>query len=301
MNRQNKFKVISNVVVLLSIVFLVIYLIRNEQLVFLEIKNYYFLLFSGIFLLSGFLADGMSVMVFLNRNSIKISYKQSLIITGKFILAKYIPGKLGIIIGKASYIKENTDISTGEAIQKMFMYQVLAILSALLISIIPLYTFLGKSSDYFLWIILLVCIFIITFAQKKVQVFFLTSFEKIFKKNMGSPMNPGNVIITIFMIMSIWFCWSVGFYFLAKSVGFNVTLNIGFLFPLASLAGILALISPGGIGIREGVITAGLIFYGMQNDSAISLSAFSRIWFLVAELLVFVFALILSIKKSVHE
>ena len=111
------------------------------------------------------------------------------------------------------------------------------------------------------------------------------------------------VFLSIITLMSCWISWSLGFYFLTVSLGFSLPVNIGFLFTFAALAGILALISPGGLGVREGVIAAGLIFYGMSNEQAFSLSAFSRIWYLGGELFIFyiVNIYLLIAQKGTHN
>ena len=297
MNKKGIFKIVSNIIILLSLVFLAVYLIKQKQLVLLPIKNYTFFLVSVFFLVLGFFADGFSLMVFLNKSSIHFSYKNSLINTGRYILAKYIPGKLGIILGKAAHVKEVTNIMATQAIQKLLVYQIFALISAMLVSIIPLYAFLNKGAHYYFWIILIIISGVVFVSQTKTQKFLLNIFEKLVKKNLGSPIPPSVVFISITTLMSCWVSWSLGFYFLALGLGFSVPVNIGFLFTLAALAGIIALISPGGLGVREGVIAAGLIFYGMSNEQAISLSAFSRLWYLGGELFIFLLSAVLSFRK----
>ena len=297
MNKKGIFKIVSNIIILLSLVFLAVYLIKQKQLVLLPIKNYTFFLVSVFFLVLGFFADGFSLMVFLNKSSIHFSYKNSLINTGRYILAKYIPGKLGIILGKAAHVKEVTNIMATQAIQKLLVYQIFALISAMLVSIIPLYAFLNKGAHYYFWIILIIISGVVFVSQTKTQKFLLNIFEKLVKKNLGSTIPPSVVFISITTLMSCWVSWSLGFYFLALGLGFSVPVNIGFLFTLAALAGIIALISPGGLGVREGVIAAGLIFYGMSNEQAISLSAFSRLWYLGGELFIFLLSAVLSFRK----
>ena len=169
MVKKNIFKIASNIIVLLSLVYLVIYLINQKQLVILPIRNYNFFLISIFFLVLGFFADGFSLMFFLNKNSIQFSYKNSLINTGKYILAKYIPGKLGIILGKASHVKEVTNIPATEALQKLLVYQIFSLISAILVSVIPLYAFINKGTNYFIWIVLFIIAGVVFFSQIKVQ------------------------------------------------------------------------------------------------------------------------------------
>ena len=57
-----------------------------------------------------------------------------------------------------------------------------------------------------------------------------------------------------------WLTWAVHGYFAARAVGISSTHALGGsgLYVLAPIAGILALATPSGIGIREGVLSMGL-------------------------------------------
>ena len=88
-------------------------------------------------------------------------------------------------------------------------------------------------------------------------------------------------------------------YFLSSSIiAYDVPLSVGFSFALACVVAVLALIAPGGIGVREGVLITILIGIGLEKQDAISISVISRLWFLVGEVFIFILASILSITDK---
>jgi len=70
-------------------------------------------------------------------------------------------------------------------------------------------------------------------------------------------------------------------------VAFSLAWTIGFVTPGAS----------GGIGVREGIITAYLVMSGVELELATTISVLSRIWFVLGEIFIFMLALVLNVRK----
>jgi len=83
--------------------------------------------------------------------------------------------------------------------------------------------------------------------------------------------------------------WSMGFYTLVVSLtAIDVPWSVGLGFPLAATLGIMALITPGGIGAREGVMVGYLSSAGIPIAEATTIAVASRLWFLAGELFIFI-------------
>jgi uncharacterized membrane protein YbhN (UPF0104 family) len=78
---------------------------------------------------------------------------------------------------------------------------------------------------------------------------------------------------------------------MAESIGITLSTYTSSVFVLSAVIGIVAIIAPGGLGVREGIMITILISLGFKNNEVISLSAFSRVWFLIGEVLTFMFCL----------
>jgi uncharacterized membrane protein YbhN (UPF0104 family) len=58
--------------------------------------------------------------------------------------------------------------------------------------------------------------------------------------------------------------------------------------------GVVVVISPGGLGIREGVLIFFLKIIGFTPDLAVTISITSRLWFVIGEGYIFILAFILN-------
>ena len=84
-----------------------------------------------------------------------------------------------------------------------------------------------------------------------------------------------------------WLVAGAGFYLLVKSVypvPASQWLYTGGIYGLSTIIGILALFAPSGLGVREGILTAGLCLI-MPEEYALTISLISRLWQTVAEIL----------------
>ena len=71
------------------------------------------------------------------------------------------------------------------------------------------------------------------------------------------------------------------------------------MFPISVVYGVLAIIVPGGIGVRESILSGFLIALKVDPKLAVTISALSRLWFISGE--VFIFLLASSIKYSLSR
>ncbi len=59
--------------------------------------------------------------------------------------------------------------------------------------------------------------------------------------------------------------------------------------------GVLAIILPGGLGVREGIIVAYLTLAGLDVETATTISFMNRLWFISGEVFIFLLSSILRI------
>lgn len=70
------------------------------------------------------------------------------------------------------------------------------------------------------------------------------------------------------------------------------------IFGISAIMGILAIFAPSGLGVREGIILAGLMLIMPESDAAV-ISVISRLWQTIAELTLAVGATVVTaiVKK----
>ena len=88
-----------------------------------------------------------------------------------------------------------------------------------------------------------------------------------------------------------------GFYILTKSiypaVGLNELLFCAGIWGVSAIMGILAIFAPSGLGVREGIIMAGLMLIMPEGDAAV-VSVVSRLWQTIPELVLVALAFVYS-------
>jgi uncharacterized membrane protein YbhN (UPF0104 family) len=212
---------------------------------------------------------------------------------GLNMFGKYIPGKMWMMLGKAAYIAERSHYKLVGLSVLFVRAQVIAIWCGLFLGIIGL--LMNNTLDYLSWIGLsaLFGLTLILFSQSANN-----AAERLINKLRKKPVAMTTLDITTTLtvvpwFLSSWLFWGFGFYWLAVSVTDHaVPLSTLFCFPLAGTLGILFLLAPGGVGIREGVIVGYLSAAHFTLAEAVTIAAASRLWYLVGETFIFALGLV---------
>ncbi len=119
---------------------------------------------------------------------------------------------------------------------------------------------------------------------------------KILKKEVKVPQLPFRKVIRALLWYTLsWGTWSLAFWLMASSlVEGSLPFSIAFAFALAGSIGILSVFAPGGLGVREGILTAFLTMAGIAVQDATTIAVTSRLWFLTGEVFIFLVAFFLD-------
>ena len=89
-----------------------------------------------------------------------------------------------------------------------------------------------------------------------------------------------------------WVLWCLGYWLFVLALSdTSAPAWLGLSFALAASVGIVALVMPGGIGVREGILVLAMTNAGISTQEATSISIAARLWFLVGEAFIFATAL----------
>lgn len=283
-----------NFVIYISVIYVIYYLIDKKLLYFPKIYIITLFILSLVFLISGFVLEMYSWKYMLKINSINIKYKLILISSGSSILGKYLPGKIWTVIGRGKIISDYTKISLTTLSALSFEAQIVMLWTGLIISFIG--AVISKLDSYYLiFILIIIFIFSLIIFNDKFKIYIEKLIKRYLKKKISFPRISYKNNKIIFLNFLPWIIWGIGFYLMTLSIiNDYVGVEIFFSFPLSATFGIMAIFSPGGIGIREGIMTGYLTFCGIDLKTATTISVFSRLWFLMGEILVYVIALIVS-------
>ncbi len=154
--------------------------------------------------------------------------------------------------------------------------------------IVSLFFFPNELLMQYRWIVLILIAAFFVCIHPKVINLLLKIVGKLFKKELSIPMRYSQMLKAVLLFIANWLIVGVGFYILVLSIYPSVELSqmlfCAGIWGISAIMGILAIFAPSGIGVREGIIIAGLSLI-MPTEYAVVISVVSRLWQTIPELL----------------
>lgn len=291
----NLIKIILIVIIFYFIGRYFFYNINELKQVEFKINYFYFLLAILIFCI--FVFSQSLVWYFITiKNKINISLKKSIIAWFYSMLAKYIPGKLFSLLGIA-YFYHLENKSEKKVAFCFFLETACNVISAAFVFLISFIFFkIAIFEQYkFLALILMMGFFILI--HPKILNFFIDIVSRLIKKEIEKlSIKYRDILMIVFLYILTWFILGFGFYFLVNSVLPLASNNILFLtgaFSLSIIIGLISIFTPGGLGVREGILVI-LLTAILPYSISVIIALLARIWTTITEVLsvglVFIYA-----------
>ena len=229
-------------------------------------------------------------------NGCSIKYEKAVTSYLYSILGKYIPGKVFMLAARLTYYKEE-DAPLAKVTVCFFIENVCTLLGAAMLFIVSLFFFPNDLLEQYKWVtVVLIAAFFVVIHPKVIN-FFLRILGKLFKKDLQIPMKYSQMLKVVLLFVGNWLIVGFGFYILTKSiypaVGLNELLFCAGIWGVSAIMGILAIFAPSGLGVREGIIMAGLMLIMPEGDAAV-VSVVSRLWQTIPELVLVALAFVYS-------
>jgi len=289
---MRKFKNWIKLLLYASVGFLVYYLVKFDYLILENVHfNFSLLAMSVLLLWCGFFLSTVSWRIALKQHGYEVSQPLATYSHGISVFAKYIPGKLWVILGRASLAARKDDsvkVFSTISLKEQLVYLFVGLL-------ISLFALLFVEVKLWFLIIILATVAGLSFFlfSKKVYQLFMKLLKRLFGKELDVPFVGLKELTNIGgATMLYWSFWSVGFFLLCKSIAPDISFMAAYAFPLSVSYGLLAVFMPGGIGVREGIIVFVLTAIGVDVKVATSISVISRMWFITGEIFIFLIALL---------
>lgn len=251
----------------------------------------------------GFVGQGLQWRAVLRAFGYELGVRDSVISVGLPIFGKYIPGKVWLILGRATFVGGKLGISLKDVSWLSLVSQAFALWVGLLMGLLLVPVF-GFDNPYLILLVVGLFLLSLMLFNRGLLTLVENLILKILKRQMRLPFIPLKQALKLLpYFLFTWLTWSVGFYILALSVT-SLALDYGIIlaFPLAASLGIMAILVPGGLGVREGILVGLMVILSIDEDSAVRISIMQRIWFLIGESFFFVLALALNNWKiSFHK
>ena len=250
--------------------------------------NYFWLVFSYLGLFASFACSINAWQIILEGLGYKMSFARSWwVITASF-LAKYIPGHVWAVGGRMILCKAE-GVSEKISGTAMIIEMMGLLLGSLLAGIVCIPFMLAQGVPSWIWLMILPAAILIVLLFSPLLFALLRWSAKIFLKRevtlATSPARFGAAVLLYFISALIqgaaFFCliraiYPISLKFLPGAIGlYNGAWAVGF----------LSLITPGGLGVREGAM-AFLLKYFIPVPLAVIISILARLWITLFEVLV---------------
>jgi len=239
--------------------------------------------------LAGFAFLVASWNVLLAKSGCPVRFSEGLAALGLSILGNYVPGKIWLIVGRAGYLAERRAYPLAKVSLLSLHAQLISLWAGLLLGGLGAFAVGGVR----IWgplILLFWLALTLTIFSPGVHEVVVRGIGRLIGRQVSIPLlSFASTSHAIVWALLTWTCWSLAFYLFLISLGLTgISLGDGLAFPLAATLGVLAIFAPGGLGAREGVLVAYLVLAGQPAADATTVAVAARLWFLVAELALFV-------------
>jgi len=295
MFQKKQYEYILKSLYYLSLVFAVYYLYKNNFLDnLLQLENYYLLSVSLVILFTAQLSEAkcLQLAIQMQERKRELGYPKTFIVFGKTIFTKYIPGKVFLFIALIFYLNK-FKISKTNGLAAMMNFQIISLWSGLIAGL----GFLLAGKNFSPWLKFNALIFIVIFAAviivKPIQKLLDKIAQKILRREISIFHYPAKQVWQLILFfMLTWLLNGVGFYLLiGAKTSLPVLWQAILIFPLARTVGTLSVITPGGLGVREGAIAGLLSLCGLSLPVGVAISVLARIWSFIGELFAYLLAL----------
>lgn len=207
-------------------------------------------------------------------------------------LGRYVPGKIAYVVGRF-YLGRHAGASTGTLVASMAYENVIIILTAMGLSAILLVPTLAIESETF-WPYLTLPVAAVAGAVVLHPAILRRLLHLAMRLTGGDApevdrlLSPALIARTVGLSTIVFLFSGVGFYVMVASITDYpiryLPLAAGTI-TLAAVAGVVTVITPAGLGVREGVIVA-ILQFTMPVELAVLVSVVARLWATVVDLIV---------------
>jgi uncharacterized membrane protein YbhN (UPF0104 family) len=287
-------KILYRILIYLSLLFLLIYLYRFDYLHIQGLRlDLYYLIPASLLLWAGFMMSTISWWKALAAHGISVSPKNALVSHGLSVFAKYIPGKVWVILGRASFVSLGSH-SMRDASYISLKEQLIYVWLGLVIGIGPMLYFYPLNA-FVILVLALAVLFTFFLYSRTFHRLVISLLSRILRRDLHVPLvSLHEVLPVILYVLTYWSLWMLAFFFFIKAFHYDFSVAVVFSWPLSISLGVLALITPGGIGVREGILVGFMLLTGMQLEEATTIAVISRLWFISGEIFIFVISLVLN-------
>jgi uncharacterized membrane protein YbhN (UPF0104 family) len=238
---------------------------------------------------------------FLARVGIRLTSSATIVCIFKPILSKYIPGKIWLLVTTAG-ILDSHGVPFRRASFLVGIFQVILAVTGLALGAIALLAFQlpGVQHEARLTMIFVpLTMFALLLGSNRFSHWLLARLPKR-RAPSGALSTLPSLSVTALYSVAHWLVLGLAFAFFFRAVGIDAGWYPVFFQPLAINLGVLAVIVPGGLGVREGAMAAYLTLVDIAPAHGLALAVAARVWFFAGEVLAFFLGFLLESRARIR-
>ena len=290
-------RILTTVVIVIIFAFLIRNLVSNwSKIPFESLQaNVLLILLSFFALLLNFLCYGKSWQEVMRALGAPITFAQSIWMIATTQIGKYVPGKVWYMVGRV-YVGRQARLDGKKLALSMVLEACLLHVTGGIIFLISTLISGNYNIGWVIISIILISVAVIILHPKilgRVANFFL----RILKKpQIESTLTYPQIIQISVYFFGLWISQVIGFYLLVTAIypiPFYYVLHLSAAYTLAWISGSVAVFAPGGLGVREGVMTL-MLSPILPMPLAIAISFITRVWISIFEIVAFFIGLLIQ-------
>lgn len=219
------------------------------------------------------------------RNGITFPLRRAIPVWFYSALGKYVPGKVFTLLARLHfYGKENC--SAGRISLCYFLETVFTLLAYILTALLALVLAGIETLQNFQPALIVLLIVFAASLHPRILSFAINLFRRIeHKEPIKLDIRYRDMVGFVGMYTLNWFVMGAGFFLLTGAIYSVEPRSVIYLsgaFSVASLAGILSVFAPSGLGVREGVLAVALAPV-LPTSVGVIIALVSRVWFTIGE------------------
>jgi uncharacterized membrane protein YbhN (UPF0104 family) len=262
--------------------------------------NLLYAFISILFFQASSFATGLTWQLTLRLLGADMPYWQAVRVIAVSLFGKYLPGKIWAFGGRILLSKQR-GVGEAESSTALLIETVGLTFAAFFIFFCSLIFYRPQTLPahvYWSLILLPIGVFLM---HPKILTAILKTLARLTKRTITVPkFNYLSLIKLYFYYLLLWTIHALGFFFLTQSIfpaSYKSIMPIIGAYSVSWILGFLVLISPGGLGVREGLL-AFFLKFAIPTPIATLMALISRIWITIGEVLFLVLSLIKKEEKS---
>ncbi len=224
-----------------------------------------------------------------------ISFKNAFWIISSSQIAKYVPGGIWFALGRV-YLGKNRNLKEENVALSVVVETGLTFLVGILLFLLSVSFVSQKIFANFLYVIPIFFLFLIVLYPPILNRVINFALQILKKPNIKITVSYSQILKLSIYFFGLWIAQIIGFYFLINAIypmPISKIFTLSAAYTLSWMTGFVVIFAPGGLGVREGMMTL-LLSSILPTPLAIAISFISRIWITLFEIVIFFVGLLVK-------